>query len=388
MIRICIVFVLLLIALMLGAMVFDDRGYVFVEFSGWVVEMNVFSLAISMIFIFVGFLILNWFIKNALKAASGSRNWLGNWGYRKKQKAFRQGLIALAETNYLEAKTQFSKVENEDFDGINLLAAADAEINLGQPQQAQAYWRMATTYEKSALAANISLIKFALEQNKNQEALDLIEALTQKQQEQTPVIKLWAKALSQAGHWQTLKTKLKAWKKALGPAYQDLMQQASKGSFAEIASKQGAAELKQNWQTLPRATRKDPAQQAAYIQQLIDQGMHSDAEQVLIESQRSGPNALLVPLFKQIRLPNPANSIRKLESWIKQDDLNVDLLSALAHIAFHSNDKVLAEKALNKAIKLANRKQDLQLMAEIKESQHDDSHALQFYKQSFSQQDK
>lgn len=386
MIRICVVLVILLIALLIGAMIFDDRGYVFVEFNGWVVEMNVFSLAISLIFTFVGFMLINWLVKTSLKAASGSRNWLGSWGQRKKQKAFRQGLILLAETNYLAAREQLKKVENEDFEGINLLAAAEVETQLGQPEQAQAYWKMASTYQPSALAANICLIRSYLQAQQSSQALGLIDSLTDKQKQQAPVIKLWAQALGQAGQWQVLKNKLKGWKKPLGPDYPLLMQQASKGSFAEIASKDGAAELKQNWLAQPRSTRKDPAQQAAYIQQLLDQGMFADAQQTLVECQKSGPEPLLVPLFKQIKLPNPVTSIRKLESWIKQDELNVDLLSALAHVANNSGDKALAEKAVAKAIKLGNRQQDLLLMASLKESQHDDHQALELYKQSLAQQ--
>jgi HemY protein len=87
-------------------------------------------------------------------------------------------------------------------------------------------------------------------------------------------------------------------------------------------------------------------------------------------------------LFKQIQLPNPAGAIKKLEQWLKKDDLNVQLLSALGHIAFNANDKLLAEKALAKAIKLGNQQQDLVLMASIKESQDDQKQALQLYKQS------
>ena len=92
------------------------------------------------------------------------------------------------------------------------------------------------------------------------------------------------------------------------------------------------------------------------------------------------------PLFKQIKLPNPAAAITKLEGWLKHDDLNVALLSALGHIAFNANDKVLAEKALAKAIKLGNRQEDLILMATIKESQDDQKQALQLYKQSMRTQ--
>jgi HemY protein len=384
MIRIFIVLVLLLIALMLCAMLFDDRGYVFVEFNGWVLEMNVFSLGISLIFIFVGFMVINWMVKTSLLAASGSRNWLGNWGQRKKQRAFTTGLLALAETNYALAKTTLAKIEHEDFDGINLLAAAEVEKKLGQPEQAKAYWRMASTYEKSALAAKLCLIRDHLHQNQGEQALDLIQALTQKQQQHRVLIKLWAQALGQAGQWQTLKQQLKGWKKALGTDYAPLMQQASQGDFAEIASKEGASQLKQNWQSLPRSTRKDPAQQSAYIQQLIDQGMFTDAQQALVAYQKAGPQPLLVPLFKQIKLPQPTASIKLLETWLKQNPEDVEHLSALAHLAHHAKDMVLAEKALKKAITLGNQPQDLQLLAQIKEAQNEQSQALALYKQSMA----
>jgi HemY protein len=381
-IRIFLVLVILLISVVIAAMLFDDSGYVMVEFNGLVAEMNVWSLSLSLIAIFVGLMLINLLVKASLSAASGSKSWLGNWGSRKKQKAFTAGLIALAETNYLIARENLHKIENEDFDGINLLAAAEAELQLGQPEQAKNYWRMAAGYEKSALAANLCLIRDALQHHQSDEALRLIQSLSAKQQTQTPVLKLWAQALGQAGKWQELKDKLKGWKKALGSDYAPLMQQASKGNFAEIASKEGASQLKQNWQSLPRTTRKDPAQQAAYIQQLIDQGMHADAESALVEYQSSTYHPLLLPLFKQIKLPNPAVAIKKLESWLKKDDLNVDLLSTLGHIAFNANDKQLAEKALAKAIKLGKRQEDLVLMANIKESQDDQKQALQLYKQS------
>jgi HemY protein len=383
-IRIFLVLVILLITVVIAAMIFDDSGYVMVEFYGWVVEMNVWSLSLSLIAIFVGLMFINLLVKTSLAAASGSKSWLGNWGSRKKQKAFTAGLIALAETNYLVARENFGKIENEDFDGINLLAAAEAEIQLGQLEQAKNFWRMATTYEKSNLAANLCLVRDALQHNLPNEAIALIQDLSDKQQTQSTVLKLWAQALGQAGKWQELKDKLKGWKKALGNDYEPLMLQASKGNFAEIASKEGASQLKQNWQSLPRTTRKDSAQQAAYIQQLIDQGMHADAVNALVEYQPSTPHHLLVPLFKQIKLPNPANAIKKLESWLKKDDLNVELLSALGHIASNANDNVLAEKALSKAIKLGNRQEDLILMASIKESQNDQHQALQLYKQSMA----
>ncbi|MGS2719356.1 heme biosynthesis HemY N-terminal domain-containing protein [Paraglaciecola aestuariivivens] len=381
-IRICLVAVTLLIALVVAAMLFDDNGYVFVEFNGWILEMNVWSLGLSLIFIFVILLCLNLLIKTLIAMASGSKNWLGNWGRRKKQKAFTRGLIALAENDYKAAKDQLSKIEHDDFDGINLLAEAEAAVCLQQNEEARRLWALASTYDKSAYAATLCLVRDALTQHQPDQAITQIVQLDDKQQKQTEVIKLWAQALVQAKKWGELKSKLNGWKKALGDSYQPLMVQASKGDFAEIASKQGASQLKQVWQSLPRSTRKDPAQQAAYIQQLIEQGMHADAEHALVEYQSAGPEPLLLPLFKQITLPNPASAIKKLESWLKKDDANVALLSTLGHIAYRAKDIPLAEKALAKAIKLANRSEDLLLLAKIKESQSKLDQALSLYKQS------
>jgi HemY protein len=381
-IRICMVFVVLLILLVVSAMIFDDRGYVYVEFSGYFIEMNVMSLAITIILIFVSLLLLTWLVNLILNVTSNSRAWFGGLGSRKKQKAFTNGLIALAENNYLAAKDSFAKIENDDFAGINLLAAAQVEVQLGQPQKAHALWRKAASIDSSSLAANLCLIRDALQQGQTDNALALIDSLNDKQRNQTLIIKLWAQALADAGKWQELKEKLPSWKKALGEDYDLMMQQASKGNFAEIASKEGGAKLIESWLASARSIRKDPGQQAAYIQQLIDQGMHSEAEKALVEFQKSEPQPLLVPLFKQIKLPNPSAAMKKLEGWLKYDENNVELLSTLGHLAYHAKDMILAEKALSKAIKLGNRQQDLRLMAALKESQQDNQQALALFKQS------
>ncbi|KTF07151.1 heme biosynthesis protein, partial [marine sediment metagenome] len=58
-------------------------------------------------------------------------------------------------------------------------------------------------------------------------------------------------------------------------------------------------------------------------------------------------------------------SLRLLESWIKQDEENVELYSTLGQVAFNSGDDVLAEKALLKASKMQSRKEDYLLLSAI-----------------------
>jgi HemY protein len=114
---------------------------------------------------------------------------------------------------------------------------------------------------------------------------------------------------------------------------------------------------------------------------LLDQGMHSDAQTLLVEWQKRGPNSSLFPLFTQLNIPDSSPSLRLLESWIKKDDKNIELYSTLGQVAFNSGDDVLAEKALLKATKMASRKEDLLLLSAISERQHDTATALQLYKE-------
>ena len=107
--------------------------------------------------------------------------------------------------------------------------------------------------------------------------------------------------------------------------------------------------------------------------------MHQDAEQALVEYQKTGPEPLLLPLYKQLQLPNPAAAIRQLENWLKQDDSNLQLYSTLGHLAFNAGDMTLAEKALGKAIALGQQQQDILQMAAL--NQQDNISALKLYKQ-------
>ena len=70
-----------------------------------------------------------------------------------------------------------------------------------------------------------------------------------------------------------------------------------------------------------------------------------------------------------------------LEKWIKKDQSNPQLYSALAHVAFHSGDVELAEKALNSALEHAQCQDDILLLAEIKAGQEQAEEALKLYKQ-------
>lgn len=377
-----LVIVVIFAGLVLGPALVEYDGYILVVMEHGTMQLRVFGVFLLLFGLFIVGWLLLWVVKNLVRMLSGSKSWLWSWSSRKRQNAFTGGLLALASGDYEEARKHFSRIEHEDFDGVNLLAAAEVELQLQNPDKAYSLWQQATSFPKAVLAAKLNLIRHCLAQDDTQQARELVDSFEEKHKKLKSVIVVAAQTLAQSGNWRELEEKLPKWKKTLGPDYSVWQQKASQGTFAEIASKEGAMQLKQNWREKPRSVKKDPAQQSAYVQQLLAQQMFNDAQDALLDFQKTGPHPMLLPLMRQLKVKAPGSSIKSLETWIKADDLNAELYSILGELAFNSGDLDLSEKALGRAINLNHDQHDLQLMAAIKEQQNDDKKALQLFKES------
>ena len=383
MIRVILLFVILVVGLITGPNLVGEKGYVLIALKNTTIEMSVISLGVMVFFAVIGFLVIEWLIKRIVGMLTGSRNWLGSWGSRRRQSFFNKGMQALAEGDFVPARKALLKIRNAEFNGLNLLALADVEAKLGNTQAALGYWDEAALNENSALAAQLTKARFLISQNDSKAALAIIENLTIAQKTKANVIEVWAEGLAAADKWHELRERLTGWKKALGGRYQHWQDLAAEGDFALIASNEGGNELIQEWQKLPRAQRKSHVQQKAYIEQLIAQDMHSEAEKALVEAQKSGPHTQLLPLFKKLHLAEPKASTKLLQKWLKRDSDNVLLHSTLAHLAYHAGNDELAQSEAEAAIAIEERQEDVILLAEIKARQAHPDEALALYQQGY-----
>jgi HemY protein len=173
---------------------------------------------------------------------------------------------ALAEGDLNQAQKWLSKTTKADFDGINLLALADVEAKQGHQVKAMQYWEQAAAIKGSELAAKLNMARFEISQNNGKQALSIIDSLSIQQKQKPNVIETWASALAAAGEWHALRERLESgWKKPLGQRYPYWAELASKADFAEIANRDGANELMQEWQKLPRGYKKrDPASKSLH----------------------------------------------------------------------------------------------------------------------------
>ncbi len=380
-IKALIVLALFVIAMVAGPQILEDTGYVLVVFGNTAWEMTLFSVSLIAIAIGLGLWIFVRILLWCISLFKGSHRWIGYFGERKRQQAFYTGLQALASGDRESARKAFEKTTQGDFRGVNYLAAAQSATD---DRKANYFLVQASEYPESKLAATIMQAKLLDKQEKPKEALALLDEIAEPNDKNSEVVKLKAQLLAKLNQWQTLQTNLQSWKKVL-PKEEvvNWSQHMAKGKFAEIASKQGAAELKNYWLSLPRKQRIDAGLRAAYAEQLLDQGMHSDAQIMLVEWQKKGPEPSLCKLMRQLNLPNASAAITAIEGWIKTDNENADLYSTLGAVAFNSNDDVLAEKALLRAVKLNPNKEDFEKLSAIFERKQEPVKALHYIKQAY-----
>lgn len=382
MLRLALLAIVLVLGLFVGPELAGNKGYVLIALEDTTIELTIISLVIMLFFALLAFLIIEWCLRRLIGFIAGSRDWLGTWGERNRQKAFTLGLQAHAAMNYSEARKQLNKIRQADFAGLNLLALADAEEHLGNHDVARELWQQTLSIPGAKLSASLHLARQALKQRQPAQAIAIIDALDSGYRQQKQFIELYARALADSEQWELLHEKLQTWKKVLGDRYAYWSHLAAEGGFAMLAGEQKGSELMAAWGARSKEEQQDETNQHAYISQLINLKMHQEAEKALVQAMKSGPKLSLLPLFKDLRLGQPKLSFDLLNKLVKKDPENARLHSTLGHLAFYNGDEELAERAIARAIELAHQHEDILLLADIKARQENQSEALALYKQA------
>lgn len=371
MIKLIVLLVILFVGLLFGHTLMGIEGRVVIALPGTVVEMSLISCAIIIFFAVILFWILEWALKKIVRAVSGSKTWLGAFSRRQQTNAFYQSINAMIVNEPALALKHIRKTMGGDFRGTNALIAAELEIQAGNLDQAQAFLIDAADHPKTESIATMKQAEIALSQGNGKEAMTLLASVEGKERQTKSFVLLKLRILAKLQDWPQIKSLATSNKKLLGDDYIVWASQCVQGEFAAIASKQGANALKQHWLSLPRQAKKDEANQVVYVQLLIDQDLHNDAQTALIEFASKHSHAAYWPLFKQLKLAKPAASMRYIESEIKKQPGNAELFSVLAYLAYNSGDMQLCLKAVRKALELRHDKEDLRLMAQALENTND-----------------
>jgi len=379
-----VIIVVVFACILFGHSLIGQKGYVLIALGNTTIEMSVISALITLTLFLLAIRFGEWALRAIFSALAGSRKWFGVLSQRRQKKAFYDAINALATGQLVTAKKSIARTFGGEFGGVNYILAADIERQLNNDDNVVRLLEAAHTYPQSEETATIQLATWFTNHAQFQSALDALKRLPKNTRKTKTLGKVWLTTLAGLKQWHLLKDKLAEFKKVLGDDYIVWAQGATQGEFNAIVSKQGANALIQHWQNLSKTARSDIANQRAYLQLLIEQGMSAEAEPILVSLSGKQAKPVFYDLFKMLKHPNPTKAVATVEHWIKNDPQNGDLYSVLAHLAANSGDDQLAEKAVTKSLDLRANSQDAALYASLLENRQDFKQASLVYKNALS----
>ena len=345
--------VAVLLAVLLGAFLahflLADRGYVLVNFRGYVVEMSVPGLVIVLVAAYL-------FVRALVAVAEAPRRWREGRAQRQVERRdsdLNAGLAQLVEGNWARSERLLTQgLKHTDAPLANYLLAAHAAQLQGAAERRDQWLELAqSTSTEGATSAQLTRAQLQLQAGDPAAAVATLKALGNA--DQPAAVALLARAYRALEDYAQLLALLPRLARAsLPPAERD--QLAKVGVEGELSRADLTAErLAEVWGMVPSELRSSPAVVAERALALARLGACDDAERELRAALKREWHPKLVQSYGQVRGPDPAKQLKHAEGWLKAHPDDAALLTAAARLSMANELWGKARSYLESSLALA-----------------------------------
>ncbi len=322
-----------LLAVLLGAFLahflLADRGYVLVNFRGYVVEMSVPGLVIVLVSAYV-------VVRALVAVVESPRRWQAARTQRRLERRdsdLAAGLTQLVEGNWARSERLLTRgLKQADEPLANYLLAAHAAHLQGAVERRDRWLELAQSLSKEgATSAQLTRAQLQLQSGDPAAAIATLKAL--ESLDQPAAVALLARAYRALDdHSQLLDLLPSLARASLPPAEREqLAKIAIEGELAR--SDLTAERLTAVWGMLPSELRTSPVVVAEHARALARLGSGDEAERELRAALKRDWHPSLVQSYGQVRGADPAKQLKQAETWLKTHPDDAALLMAAARLA-------------------------------------------------------
>lgn len=334
-------FLILLAAVMVGLLAYQDPGYVLIGRGHTTIEM---SLSLFTTLAIVGFVLLYILIRFVLRTwhmPEQLRHWRQHRRDRKARHSLRRGLIELAEGHWKQAEhalTRYVKYSHTPL--LNYLSAARAAQKQNAHERRDHYLSMAHQSMPDAdIAVELTQAELQLAHGQLEQSLATLEHLRTMTPHHTHVLLLLCQLYQQLQSWGDLKELLPLLRKHKilnNEALHSLTLRTYQALLDITARQQNANKLQEFWQSVPKDIRQDTNLLGSYIRYLIEVDQHDSAEQLLRDTLRRQWQPEWVELYGRVKSSQPEKQLMTAETWLKGRENNSLLLLCLGRICLNN----------------------------------------------------
>ena len=393
--------VIIVLALLLGTgLAFGlqyDLGYIRVSFGNYLVETNFWvGLALLVVLVVLTVMLIS-LVRRLRNGTSMMSGWIARGKERRARRRTTQGLLALAEGNWPQAKKMLtSSASNADTPLINYLAAAQASFECGDHEAVDELLRKAfESTPGSDMAVGITQAQLQLAGNRVEQALATLLRLRKQSPHHSFVLKLLKTAYLRLEDWRELAKLLPELRKynILVPAelddlerktWHNLLEKAAGKCRKEQASNPAASldSLTDLWDQLPSSMRRDERTIFNYTSLLADLGDEGQAEILLRKVLRNHWSDKLINLYGRVESQAPDEQLLLAEQWLKDRPNNAELLLALGRLSLRNELWGKAREYFETSLKLQRKRETLAELSRLNAHMGHDTTSMNLLMQS------
>ena len=344
-----------LLAIVLGAFaahfMLADRGYVLVNFRGYVVEMSVPGLIIVLVAVYL-------IVRALVAVADAPRRWRAAHAERRVTRSganLTSGVLELIAGNWARSERLLTQgVQHEDTALVSYLLAARAAQLQGAIERRDEWLKLAHDISgDGATSAALTRAALELEKREPRSAVATLTALEAERGEQPAAVALLARAYRALDDRAALFALLPRLARAALPnTERDELALLALGGELESADLT-TERLDALWDGLAPEVRTAPALLAQRALALDRLGRGAEAERELRAALKRDLHPKLVQSYGEIRGADAAKQLKQVETWLKTHPEDPVLLMAAARISMASGLIGKARSYLESSLALA-----------------------------------
>jgi HemY protein len=308
-----------------------DRGYVLVNFRGYVVEMSMPGLVIVLVLAYL-------FVRAIAAVVDAPRRWRAAREQRllvRRDSDLTAGLTQLIEGNWARSERLLTKgLKHADAPLANYLLAAHAAQLQGAVERRDQWLELAQGISADgATSALLTRAELQLASGDAEAAIATLQTLEQDKGDQPAAIALRARAYRALNDRVQLFALLpRLSRAALAPAEREEL--AKLGVQGELARSELTNErLAEVWSTVPSELRGTPVLVAERARALARLDRGDEAERELRAALKRDWHSPLALVYGEIRGADPAKQLKQVETWLKNYPDDAALLLAAGRLA-------------------------------------------------------
>jgi HemY protein len=354
--------------LLIGPIIKDIPGFVVIALGDYTVQTRLWQAIVLIIILMLFFILGYHLIARFWNSAGRFKNWSGGRRWKKSRQKTINGMIALAEGDWIKAEKWItSAIPDSDTKLINYLAAAQA----AQAQKANArrdnYLRQAHLAEPNAeIAIGLTQAQLQLNHGQYEQALATLTHLQNLAPKHGHVLLLLQKLYRHLGDWQRFLEIVPLLKKSATLSNADLESFqliAWKNLLIRDAARGGIEAIHSLWMTIPKSLCKEVALISCYAELLISYGAHLEAEKLLRNNIGKLKDERLLSLYGTVKADNPSKQLIFVEGLHKSfTDSSIWLLT-LGRLSINNELWGKAKTYLEQSIALKPKPEAYQALA-------------------------